>query len=58
MEFIQSELQREITEALIKHKNITAVSNFIFERTQSGLNVTFNVDTTDCDIKSGVVFSG
>ena len=57
--FVQSEMEREITEALLKNKDISAVSNFVFERTVNGLNVTFDVTTKNGEsFEDGVIFNG
>jgi hypothetical protein len=43
-EFIKSEAQREITEALLKHPNINSVSDFTFEKNENKLTVKFVVN--------------
>jgi hypothetical protein len=41
--FIQAEIQREISEALLNNKEITSVGNFAFSRDKRILTVTFEV---------------
>lgn len=55
MEFIKSEIQREITETLLKNTEIKEVSNFVFNRDKRVLNVTFNAKTVYGTIESEVV---
>lgn len=43
--FVQAEIQREITEALLMNPEINDISNFIFARETRGLAVTFTVDS-------------
>ena len=45
--FIESELKREIEDALLQHSNIDAITNFILERTKSGITVSLEVQTND-----------
>lgn len=45
--FIESELKREIEEALLQNPNILSVSNFSIERTASGITVSMEVETSD-----------
>ncbi len=55
IEFIKSEIQREITETLLKNTEIKEVSNFAFNRDRRVLNVTFNVKTVYGTVESEVV---
>ncbi|MEG3040903.1 MAG: DUF2634 domain-containing protein [Clostridium sp.] len=54
--FIQAEIQREITEALMKNNNILSVSNFIFTREKRTLIVNFEIETTYKIINEKVIF--
>jgi len=47
LEFAESELRREIEDALIQHPQIIGISNFSIERTTSGANVIFTVVLKD-----------
>lgn len=47
MSFIESELKREIEDALLQNPNIKAVSGFALERTKSGITVSMEVETID-----------
>jgi phage baseplate assembly protein W len=47
MSFIESELKREIEDALMQNPNIKAVSDFTLERTKSGITVSMEVETID-----------
>lgn len=55
IEFIKSEIQREIKDTLIKNSEIKEVSNFVFNRDRRTLNVTFNVKTSYGTIRQEVV---
>jgi len=44
---VQSELKREITDALTQHKNIESLSNFSFSRSKSLLTIGFTVNLDD-----------
>lgn len=43
--FVQAEIQREITEAMLRNPLITAVSNFSFTRNRRSLVIGFEVST-------------
>ena len=45
--FLESELKREIEDALRQHPQITGISNFEVERTINGANITLGVDLVD-----------
>jgi len=47
IEFAESELRREIEDALLQHAQIIGISNFSIERTTSGANVAFTVTLKD-----------
>jgi hypothetical protein len=47
--FVESEISREITEALTKHSQIEDIVDFEIERNNSTLNVTFRVVLLDGD---------
>jgi len=47
IEFAESELRREVEEALTQHPLIIGVSNFSIERTTSGANIIFTVVLKD-----------
>lgn len=53
--FVQSEIQREITEALLTNPEINDVSSFIFTRETRGLVVTFSVDSIYGTTESEVI---
>lgn len=55
MEFIKSEIQREVTETLLKNTEIKEVSNFVFNRDKKVLNVTFNAKTVYGTVESEVI---
>jgi hypothetical protein len=41
--FIESEIQREVSEALLRNSEINEISGFSFERVKRGLSVSFTV---------------
>ena len=45
--FIESELKREIEDALLQHPKITAISNFTLERGTNSITVSLEVKTND-----------
>ena len=45
--FIESELKREVSDSLMQNPNITAITNFILERTKSGITVSLEVQIND-----------
>jgi len=45
--FVQSELKREIEEALLTHPDITGISNFTAEKTETGIIISVEVETGD-----------
>ncbi|MCK9479713.1 MAG: DUF2634 domain-containing protein [Firmicutes bacterium] len=45
--FVESELKREIEDALLQNPNIKAISNFALLRTKSGITVSLEVETND-----------
>lgn len=53
--FVQSEIQREITEALLINPEINDISSFIFTRETRGLVVTFTVDSIYGSTESEVI---
>lgn len=44
-DFVKAEIQREITETLLNNRAIKAVTNFIFDREDSTLEVSFTIDS-------------
>ncbi len=48
--FILSELQREIEEAVIKHRYVDHIENFVTTQEKSVLNVSFDVVTKDNEV--------
>lgn len=53
--FIQSEIQREIRDALLVNEAINDVNNFSFSQEDSELTVSFNIDSIYGTTESGVV---
>lgn len=49
--FIEAEIQREISEALTKHPLINSVEDWVFEREEEILNVSFTVDTPFSEVE-------
>lgn len=47
IEFIESELKREVEEALLKNEKITSISNFKLERSATALTISLEVVTLD-----------
>ncbi|MCK9479978.1 MAG: DUF2634 domain-containing protein [Firmicutes bacterium] len=45
--FVESELKREIEDALLQNPNIRAISNFALLRTKSGITVSLEVESND-----------
>jgi len=45
--FVQSELKREIEETLLLHPDITGISNFTAEKTETGIIISMEVETGD-----------
>jgi len=45
--FVESELKREIEDALLQNPNIKAISNFALLRTKSGITVSLEVESND-----------
>ena len=45
--FIESELKREVADSLLQNPNITAITNFMLERTKSGITVSLEVQIND-----------
>lgn len=54
--FIQSEIEREITEALLRNSEILNVENFIFTRENRFLIVNFDVITIYGSIRQEMIF--
>lgn len=54
--FIQAEIQREVTEALLRNIEITGLSNFIFTREKRTLVVNFDVSSIYGTIQQEVRF--
>jgi len=54
--FIKSEIQREITEGLLKNTEITDVDDFVFTREKRNLGVTFTVTSIYGPVESEVIF--
>lgn len=52
--FVIPEIERRITEALTQDDRISGVSDFEFEKTKTGLHVTFKVATKFGDVESEV----
>ena len=55
LEFIESELKREIEDALLAHSKITSIINFTVERDVSGLTAIFTVNLDDGSTIEGEV---
>ena len=55
IEFIKSEIQREITDTLVKNIDIKSVGNFNFTRNKRTLNVKFDVSTVYGQVESEVI---
>ena len=55
MEFIKSEVQREVTETLLKNTGIKSIGNFNFTRDKRTLNVKFDVSTVYGTIENEVI---
>jgi len=47
--FVQSELKREIEEALLSHPDIAGISNFTAEKTETGIIISVEVETGDTE---------
>lgn len=45
--FVESELKREIEDALLQNSKIKAISNFTLKRTKSGITVSLEVESND-----------
>lgn len=60
MNYVISEVQRRIIEALLQDDRITSVDNFNFERNRNKLNVTFTAHTIYGDVSDSteVVING
>lgn len=57
--FIESELKREITDALLKHPAISNLSEWLIDKEDDVLNINFTVELTDGVIfKQGVSING
>lgn len=54
--FIEAEIQREISEALTKHPLINSVEDWVFEREEETLNVSFTVDTPFSEVEVSYEF--
>jgi len=54
--FIKSEIQREITEGLLKNTEILSVEDFIFTREKRTLTVAFTVNSIYGVVESEVIF--
>jgi len=54
--FIKSEVQREITEGLLKNTEITSIENFVFTREKRTLTVAFTVTSIYGPVESEVIF--
>lgn len=54
--FIQAEIQREVTEALLTNEEIISVENFNFTREKRTLVVSFQVNTAYGTIEQEVIF--
>lgn len=50
MGYLNSELKREVSENLLKHPLIVAVSKWVGKREKQGLNISFTVTLTDGSI--------
>ncbi|MGE4272054.1 MAG: DUF2634 domain-containing protein [Desulfitobacterium sp.] len=53
--FIESEIQREVSEALLRNPEIKEVSGFTFSRAKRGLSVAFSVNTIYGTAESEVI---
>lgn len=53
--FIQSEIEREIKETLLKNKNIKSIQNFKFERNKRLLTVSFDCYTIYGQVRNEVI---
>lgn len=54
--FIQSEIEREITEALLRNSELLSIENFIFTRENRFLIVNFDVSTIHGSIRQEMIF--
>lgn len=54
--FIKSELEREITEELVKNTDITSIENFIFTREKRALAIAFTVNSIYGTTESEVIY--
>lgn len=54
--FIQAEIEREITETLLKNSDIKSVNSFEFTRNKRTLNVAFIVNSVYGEIEQEVIF--
>ena len=54
-DFIKSELERELREAIEKHPEVTDVYAFKFARVERGISCAFRVDTTYGQVESEVI---
>lgn len=52
--YVIPEVERRVTEALLQDDRISAVSDFVFEKSKNKLHVTFVVSTIFGDVKSEV----
>lgn len=57
-DFIKAEIQREITDTLLKNSEIKVVDNFIFKRDKKNLNVSFDVSTIYGNMAKEVIIGG
>lgn len=53
-DFVKAEIQREISETLLVNKSINNVSDFLFERVDSALNISFAIDSIYGKTEEGV----
>ena len=57
--FVESELQREVSEAILQHPKISSIADFQINRLPSSVEVTFSVILkTGAVIQEGVVLDG
>lgn len=54
--FIQAEIQREVTEALLRNNSINDVTDFSFSRDRRTIMVSFTVKTIYGSFSKGVIF--
>lgn len=55
-DFVESEIQREVTTALERHPHITAIENWQFERDGKWMKISFTVVTPEDEFEQEVTF--